>query len=215
MVRMIFLEHGVINYSWSADYFAWMLANEDTLRNLRNRRYWADQMTPEDYEARRASANRSYNWIPNRILRVRDEAEDEQMEWLFGPDGWTKKWAYEGPCMRCKVDIKRLKDYQNEVYRTTNERANAWVDKNPSKALGRDDLNRGFMPKEMWYDLRDRVVSEVNRNYTDDEIEKSEIRLPDWKEMTYMSSVKGFCPQCYYEHVEPQLGWDSRLDNYK
>ena len=41
---MIFLEHGVINYSWSADYFAWMLANEDTLRNLRNRRYWADQM---------------------------------------------------------------------------------------------------------------------------------------------------------------------------
>lgn len=117
--------------------------------------------------------------------------------------------------MRCKVDIKRLKDYQNEVYRTTDERAKAWVEKNPSKAIGRDDLNRGYMPEEMWYDLRDRVVSEVNQNYTDDEIEKSEIRLPDWKEMTYMSSIKGFCPQCYYEHVEPQLGWDSRLDNYK
>jgi len=215
VVRLIFLDYGVINYSWSADYFAWMLANEDTLRNLRNRRYWSDQMTPEDFEARRASANRSYNWIPNRILKVRDDAKEEQMDWIFGPDGWTKKLGYDGPCMRCGVSIERLKEYQNEVYKTTGERAKAWVERNPSKAIGRDALNRGYMPEEMWYDLRDRVVSEVNQNYTEDEIEKSKIRLPDWKEMTYMSAINGFCPRCYYEHVEPQLGWDDRLDNYK
>ena len=52
-------------------------------------------------------------------------------------------------------------------------------------------------------------------NFTALEVEKAQIYLPKRGGRTLMNDSLGFCPMCYEEAIAPQLGWDSRLDNYK
>jgi len=201
------LDRGIINYSFLANYYNWMLENEEQIRNLNNNSYWQGQMT-EDERKMRSHPNRSYSWVPNRLGDIRDELRARQLDKLLGPNGWKKEpWTSVDNCYRCNVSMDRLIQYQLDIVKELEIRETKWLMKNP----------KGF--KQITQDAFDKTLKDsiivVNPNYNQQEIEKSVIYHPERHSRYLMGDLRGFCPDCYQNKIEPQLGWDSRLDNYK
>ena len=194
------LSKGILNYT-SPAYQEWLLENKVALQNLWNPSYWKSQMTDEEREMRR-HPNRSVDWIPNRLTKMRDRVKEEQMTWILGEDGWTKRWNYEGDCYRCGISMKRLKQYQQELLTRVEE-------------MKVDAIQRGVFA-DTWAISEDdhqeilrQALAEIadSGKYTIHEIERSISRHPESHRHTMMTSQYGFCPDCYTDWVEPQLGW--------
>ena len=195
------LDRGIINYSFLVGYYKWMLENEEQLRNLENNGYWQRQMTDDEREMRK-HPNRSHQWVPNRLREIRDELRAKQLDKLLGPEGWKKtRWSSVENCYRCDISMDRLIQYQSDLVTEIENRKTKMIN---------DDLSQEDFDKI----LKDSLVV-VNPNYNQQEIDKSVIYHPKISSQYMMGDLSGFCPDCYQNKIKPQLGWDSRLDNYK
>ena len=69
MGRIIISPVSTINYYFNTDYYQWMAQHELELKNIHNMSWWRAQKNEEERNMPR-HANRSYNWIPNRIIKL-------------------------------------------------------------------------------------------------------------------------------------------------
>ena len=198
------LEEGIINYSFFSGYYQWMLDNREALKNLNNRHYWQRQMTQEE-RGMRSHPNRSHRWIPNRLEEIKRELIAYQLDAQLGKDGWDRNRFKSTPeCMRCNIKIKRLEEYQKELI--------SYIDNNRETG---DSGRYKSLSDDQHEKLLQEAIKKTNPNYTEDEIKKSVIRHPSNGSHYMVRSQYGFCPDCYARYIDPMLGWDSRLDNYK
>ena len=198
------IEKGIINYSFFSEYYQWMLDNREDLKNLNNRYYWQRQMTKEEQEMR-SHPNRSHRWIPNRLEAVKRELIAYQLDAQLGKEGWSKDRYTSSPeCMRCDIEINRLRQYQKDLI--------SYIDDH--KELNESGYYKS-LSDEQHEKLLQEAIKNTNPNYTEEEIKKSVIRHPSNGSHYMVSTQYGFCPDCYERYIDPMLGWDSRLDNYK
>ena len=82
-------------------------AHAEVIDNLFNMDYWRQKMTPEHLEMRR-HPNRSIDWIPQEILKERDEVFVAWCGYILSPDEWTANeswtWREEEVCLVCGTD---------------------------------------------------------------------------------------------------------------
>jgi len=194
------LSKGILNYT-SPAYQEWLLENKTALQNLWNPSYWKSQMTDEEREMRR-HPNRSIDWIPIRLTKIRDRVREEQMTWVLGEDGWTKSRYHDGPCYRCGIEMKRLKQYQRELLGLMEEMRSNAIKQGTFKDIW-DVTDEDFQ------DMLKQALAQIadSGKYTIHEIERSVSRHPENHSHRMMMSQYGFCPDCYTDWVEPQLGW--------
>ena len=97
-------------------------AHAEELNNLFNDSYWRAKMTPKHKEMRR-HPNRSQDWIPNEILKERDELFIQWCDYLLPEGMWNTDydsmfWRGEEVCLVCGTDEKacaqRLKDEMDD-----------------------------------------------------------------------------------------------------
>lgn len=201
------LDRGIINYSFLATYYNWMLENEEQLRNLDNNGYWQRQMTDDEREMRK-HPNRSHQWVPNRLKEIREDLSARQLDKLLGPEGWKKNsWSSVENCYRCGISMDRLIQYQRDLRNDMDIRQTKWLKTNPN---GFTQITQDAFDKI----LKDSIIT-INPNYSQQEIDKSVIYHPELHSYCVMGDLRGFCPDCYQNKIKPLLGWDSRLDNYK
>lgn len=204
--------NNLINWGSTAEYYAWALENEAALRNLDNIGYWRSFMTPQHKEMNR-HPNRSYRWIPNEIEKIREDIANQQRDYVLGPEGWSKKWRVDH-CMTCGVSTDELGKYQSAVDQTIEELEKKWMQYYPEKILGKDDLNRGYLPEEEWYKIREQAVAQVSPQFDPWVVNRGAFNLPDWKSRTINQARHGHCFGCW-EQIKPLLGWTSRMEELK
>ena len=203
MAKLI-IERGIINYSWSVDYFEWMLNHKTELKNLNNMSYWRGLKNEEERNLP-SHPNRSPRWIPHRIMKERDKIINTQLTYLVGEGNFRPHESYDGEreCYRCKVKIKNMGKYLGNLERGVNK-------------IVKNSGNTSFtITDEEHRAILEKVMKQEAPNFTALEVEKAQIYLPQRGRRKLMNDSSGFCPMCYEEVIAPQLGWDSRLDNYK
>lgn len=197
-------EKGIINLSFYADYYLWMLNYETELKNLNNMSYWRGLKNEKERKLP-IGGNRSPRWIPHRIMKERSEIINTQLTYLLGEGNFRPHESYDSnrTCYRCGVSISNMGKYLGNLDREVNE----IVKKSGNTSFTiTDEEHRAILEK---------VIKKEAKNFTALEVEKAEIYLPKRASRMMMNDSKGFCPACYEEAIAPQLGWDSRLDNYK
>lgn len=202
----------IINWSTTAEYYLWALENEASLRNLDNYRYWRSFMTDAHKEMNR-HPNRSYQWVPQDIAKVRDAIADQQKDYVLGPNGWSRAWRVDH-CMSCGVSTDDLSKYQSAVDQTISDMEKAWMEKYPELIIGKDDLNRGYLPEEEWYKIRELAVAQVNPQFDSWVVDRGSFNLPNWKSRIINQATNGHCFGCW-EQIKPRLGWTSRMEVMK
>ena len=202
------LEKGIINYSFFSEYYRWMLDNREALKNLNNNNWWKRQMTEEENRMR-AHPNRSHRWIPNRLEEIKRELIAYQLDAQLGKAGWSRsRFSSTEQCMRCNIEISRLRQYQKDLISYIDD--NKWILLQRGKSGYYNSLS-----DEQHAKLLQEAIKATNPNYTEEEIKKSVIRHPSNGSHYMVSDQFGFCPDCFNRYIDPMLGWDSRLDNYK
>lgn len=212
LTNVILRGNNLINWSTTTEYYAWALENEVALRNLNNYRYWRSFMTPEHKEMNR-HPNRSHQWIPQDIAKVRDAIADQQKDYILGPEGWSRSWSIDN-CLACGVSTDELRKYHSTLDETIRSLEEIWMQKYPDRIIGKDNLNRGWLPEEEWYKIREQAVVKVNSQVTPLVAEKGAFNLPNWRSRIITQSVSGFCHGCWQE-IEPKLGWTTRMEELK
>jgi hypothetical protein len=193
------LSHAAINYNHYSEYYRWLLDNKEQVSNILNLGYWRAMMTPEEIEMRRSSGNRSADWIPNRILSIRGSLIDKQLDYLFGKKKWGEK-GMDGRCYNCSVNTKRMGQYLSEI--------------NKEMEILRDSAAwHEISPEQFAINLKKAIGSHKDY-FTKQEIEKAEIYLPYLGGRKLMGLIKGFCPDCWENTIEQQLGWNDSINKW-
>lgn len=193
-------KHAAINYNHYSEYYQWMQDNKEQLLQLFNMGYWRAMMTPEEIEMR-SHPNRSSSWIPNRILKIRKQLISTQLDYLFGKEGWLDSdWKIKVNCMNCKVSIERMGKYLTAI----------------SVEMERLQGKKGWheISLEQFAVNLKKAIENTKKDYTQQEIEKAETYLPYRGGRKLMSNIKGFCPDCWDNILEPQLGWNDSINKW-
>ena len=188
-------EGGCINFSFHQPYYTWMLQNKEELQNIHNMNWWRSQKNEEERNLPR-HANRSVDWIPSRLLKIRDKIIDTQLEYLFGEQGYLKGDNWKTPenhrCMRCKVKIEDIKNYQKGIV----------------KLIEREKQRLGRRPNPEEFDeMLQRAMERVDRSHNIRTVAKSKAILPTDGSRTMTFHHHGFCIDCWENNIKRQLGY--------
>jgi len=184
-----------INFSYLQDYYSWMLQHKEALENINNTHWWRSQKNEEERNLPR-HANRSPNWIPSRLTKIRGELIDRQLEYLFGDQGYLKGDNWKTPedhrCMRCRVKIEDLQNYQKGIV----------------KLIEREKQRLGGRPTQEEIDeMLQKAMKRVNRSHNSRTIAKSKATLPTVRSQTMTFHHHGFCIDCWEKRIKGQLGY--------
>ena len=190
-----------INWAYYNEYFQWMLNHETELKNINNMSYWRGLKNEEERNLP-SHGNRSPLWIPYRILKDRKDIINTQLTYLLGKGNFRPNESYkkDRKCYECGANISKMKKYLGDLDREVN----TIVDKS-----GNDSFT---ITDEEHREILEKVMKREAKNFTALEIEKAQIYLPQRGRRRLLDDPYGFCPQCFQDTIEPQLGWDTRLN---
>jgi len=186
-----------INFNFNNDYFTWMTIHSEELENINNMNWWRSQKNEEERNMPR-HANRSIDWIPNRLTKIRDDLIDRQLEYLFGEGGYLKGNNWETPenhkCMRCNVSIDKLEAYLKGIVKLT-------------------DREKQRKDNVRWDNILAEAIERVNKHWDPLTIAKSKAILPTSRSRTMTYQLYGFCIDCWENDVKKKLGYT--MDDYQ
>ena len=189
-----------INFSYLQDYYSWMLQHKEALENINNTHWWRSQKNEEERNLPR-HANRSPNWIPSRLTKIRGELIDRQLEYLFGDQGYLKGDNWKTPenhkCMRCNVSIDKLQAYLKGIIKLTEREKQRITGNQPSYPFSSDE----------WDHILAEAIKRVNRHWDPLTIAKSKAILPTSRSRTMTYQQHGFCIDCWENDIKRQLGY--------
>ena len=185
-----------INFNFNNDYFTWMLENKEELQNINNMNWWRSQKNEEERNMPR-HANRSSDWIPNRILKIRQKLIETQLDHLFGEDGHLNGDIWKTPknhkCMRCNVGIDKLAAYQKGIIKLTEREKQRQLEGDPDNIV--------------WDTILAEAIQRVNSHHDALTIAKSKTLLPTYRSRTLTYQLYGFCIDCWENDVKKKLGY--------
>lgn len=186
-----------INFNFNNDYFTWMTIHSEELENINNLNWWRSQKNEEERNMPR-HANRSIDWIPSRIIKIRDDLINRQLEYLFGEGGYLKGNIWETPenhkCMRCNVSIDKLEAYLKGIVKLT-------------------DKEKQRKDNVVWDNILAEAIERVNKHWDPLTIAKSKAILPTSRSRTLTYQLYGFCIDCWENDVKKKLGYT--MDDYQ
>ena len=195
LTNLIKIGGGCINFSYLQDYYNWMLQHKEELENINNMHWWRSQKNEEERNLPR-HANRSPNWIPTRLLKIRDGIIDRQLKYLFGEHGYLKGDNWKTPedhrCMRCRVKIEDLQNYQKGIVKLI-EREKQRLKRRPTQ--------------EEFDEMLQKATKRVDRSHNSRTIAKSKATLPTSSNRTMTFHQHGFCIDCWENSIKGQLGY--------
>ena len=194
MGRIIISPVSTINYYFNTDYYQWMAQHETELKNIHNMNWWRAQKNEQERNMPR-HANRSPNWIPSRIINIRDKLIETQLSYLFGDKDWNEKpFSNDLNCRHCNVYMEDISEYISKV---TDSLDDIWNWHNDDK--------KDFEPSLQ------QVLDFYDDKYPELVKEKARLNLPTYGSRTMVGHINGFCHVCWEDIIKPQLGWDNRL----
>ena len=190
-----------INWAYYNEYFQWMLNHETELKNIDNMSYWRSLKNEKERNLP-SHGNRSPSWIPSRIMKERKEIINTQLNYLLGEGNFRPHDSYlkDRKCYECGANTSTMQKYLGNLDREVNK-------------IVKNSGNTSFtITDEEHREILEKVMKREAKNFTALEIEKAQIYLPQRGRRRLLDDPYGFCPQCFQDTIEPQLGWDTRLN---
>ena len=189
-----------INFNFHTDYFHWMLDHKEALENINNTGWWRSQKNEEERNMPR-HPNRTPDWIPTRLTKIRRTLIDTQLEYLFGEGGYLKSDNWVTPeghkCMRCNVSIDKLEAYLKGIIKLTDREKQRITGNQSSYPFSADE----------WEHILAEAIKRVNTHWDPLTIAKSKAILPTSRSRTLTYEQHGFCIDCWENAIKRQLGY--------
>jgi len=179
---------GFIN--WTDGLSEYIRKNAIYFRNLESNFFWKGQMSEEEIKMR-SHPNRSQNWIPNRLEKMRDGYRYTLLDIVLGKGNYDKDRfsLSSGDCKMCGSSYKDEQEFIREM----------------NQCIG--DFPDG-LTNFQWEQLRQECWDVRGRSY-DPKVLRA-VPITRWTEGSRPVTTSrryGFCTYCWANHIQPKMDY--------